>query len=58
LKQLKVASLSVNDADETTGLVKKSPFLRTIFLWVVGVDQKEWGTTKRYEYFIMGEKNQ
>lgn len=31
LKQLKVASLSVNDADETTGLVKKSPFLRSIF---------------------------
>ena len=31
LKQLKVASLSVNDVDETTGLVKKSPYLRSIF---------------------------
>lgn len=31
LKQLKVASLSINDNDETTGLVKRSPFLRSIF---------------------------
>lgn len=30
LKQLKIASLSLSD-DETTGLVKKNPFLRSLF---------------------------
>lgn len=40
LKQLKVASLSVNDADETTGLVKKSPFLRSIFYGLLELIKK------------------
>lgn len=31
LKQLKVASLSMNDSDEMVGVVRNSPYLRTVF---------------------------
>lgn len=31
LKQLKIASLSIDDKDETVNVIKGNPFLRTLF---------------------------
>lgn len=31
MKQLKIASMSITDADDTVGLVKNNPFLRSLF---------------------------
>ena len=46
MKQLKIASMSINDQDDTVGVVKNNPFLRSLFYGLLQYSKKIKGSEK------------
>ena len=46
MKQIKIASMSVNEADETVGFIKNHPFLRSLFYGLLEYSKTIKGSEK------------